>query len=993
MVEALSLAELFEASKKKVEGVVSRVEGYSSGSDRGDISNDLSLGSSELAEMMKVAFETLDEDDDLEAEDLLNDLLKAVRDLDNDLGFVDPNTLEAFFWNKFVVDRATRQIDFRSSVQTKLAKGSIDRMNAIATHLGWAELTAGATKTERFADKKRIFQDVVSDFSSKDEIEGPAGVWKTEAEVLQSFASEYMAGTKFVFNGSPLSEIGPVIDSLRPLAGQIELGNVLSDAQVDSIKDQRAKIFTLEKTYLREPKLLADLHELSFVTHRLIHENNVLAMGGSSSSYRKEYLRPSTKGVGDSWGELQVVLGIFAQEIEDFETAGKMVSRNISIPQEKIDEFKKIRKRFELKKFDYVGIKNQAESAGNTEDFSEVDELAMVLQDHVNWMDRVIAKAESLAPATATGGVGGGTVGAESGSFALKSAEHRENWTILDHVAYLEASLQATVGQSGKAQEVATDLRRIVGEFITDKVEQQYWYAKVAIYDMLIKAESPSGRDYSIQQDNISGAPTFKFERDKMLQGLLYNPYFGDRIRITRSIVDNLLQDRQGPFAAKKLSPMNVDGFMSEVGRILQDDYGVTLLPKPTTEAERIKQDELAKTDRSVLPQHVFETALLFPQSTAARDTYFIDDTAEAVTKGFGGTDKTHIYKPEATVSYDIQRYGREPKAAFLMLLFAKLPNHWARRAAWNNRYLDDPVKDRAKKEKAAKIEGKNRIKKADAKTHEIREWWYTFFPEEDWKRAVEMARVASDSLTEKALVMGAEEGELIFQQSGASFPTFYEIMQKTEKDKLKPDGSIEVGFELQRYFVALGGWEKALELTFKSPEERDADAALRAIDDFNGALGKAKIVPGRHHHMMNFLALVFYAQVAKRLKPHTEEEYQKFKNQALEKVDAEDTSPSGGGILPHVKLFLTQLLESDLLKRKQLSSFAVGKYEATEERGKILGKSKPGIMLRARATLAAGKKFVEAVQEGGEGGYEIPKGPIEWGEKTNVKEGESKKS
>lgn len=639
-------------------------------------------------------------------------------------------------------------------------------------------------------------------------------------------------------------------------------------------------------------------------------------------------------------------------------------------------------------------------------------------QVRVKKVQEAVGAVEVKGATTATGET---KTGIRTRAEKMLDPHNRKDWWLEDYFSYLANTLQATVGQSGGvAVEVATEVRAKINgiENKENKENMMYWQAKLATYDMLIKAESPSGKDYSIQLDNIKGAPTFKFEREIMLRGFQYHSLYGENALKVIELIKVILQERKGKYAAKKLGPSIVDEFEQVVKDRVISDLHLEVLPEVNSYEEYLEQNEILKTGSSnVIPAHVVDTAINFAHSTAARDTYFIDDTAEAVTKGFGGNDHTELFKTEATVAYDINRYGRGPKPTYLILAVGRLPQPWSMRAAENNRQLDD-VEDRTTqsfkdKMEVAKEEGKGRVKKVKEEEDSIREWVYTFFPEEEWKKAIALAvrgcikngkyeliedpESIKESPTDSKFCFDWEnepalikiDDEYYFQEKGATFPTFFDIMQAKKRD-FNDDGKLEVNFELQRYFVAWDGWEKVVELVKEEPKLIDVDSAEKAIDDFHAAMGKAKIVPGRHHNMMNVYSLIYYTKIFKWLNPPTGTEYMRLKNKVLDKVKSQDTSPSGGGIPKHVKVYLTWLLEQDYLKPKQLSVAAVAHYEAHEKTKDLQG---------WRSSLAKATSWLESITEAAEpmtdnkpsGAYKIPDSPINWRGTTSVKEDEKK--
>jgi hypothetical protein len=574
----------------------------------------------------------------------------------------------------------------------------------------------------------------------------------------------------------------------------------------------------------------------------------------------------------------------------------------------------------------------------------------------------------------------------------LLDPHNRKDWLLEDYFNYLAHTLQATVGQSGSlAVEIATEARTKI-DLLTDEKMRYFWWTKLAIYNMLIKAESPSGKDYSIELKNIWGAPTFKFERNYFLEGFLYHELFGQPVRLILQIIKQLLTDRTGPYAAKKLNPANVDAFQAEIKRRFEG-LGYVVLDTAKNPAEEAQQLQRMRSGERVLPGYVFSTAVDFPQSTAERDKEFLDDTAEAVTKGFGGEDFTAIFNIGTTVAYDLNRYERGAKPTYLLLAGLHIPGRWSEKAAWNNQRLDDQIADpaeRLEKERIATREGEARKELVIRAEEEIRTWWQTFFPEGEWQRAVAQSFAFNDQ-TNSPAVDSARDG--FYLTGGAIFPTPYDIML-AQPNEIDENGNFKkTRYEFKNYEVAWQGWKAAQDIVFAQPKPIDAKSAEKTIDDFLAALGKAKIVPGRHHNMMNYYALVVFTKVFKWLNPPSGSAYAELKRSAIKKVGETGGAGSayGGGIENHVRKYLQWLISTDYLKPKQLSGFDVAGYEFNRAREEVGGWR--GLV---QGSLAA----VEGMSDMGKpasdsspaGAYKIPDGPIHWGEKTDVKGGADKK-
>ncbi|GIK84481.1 MAG: hypothetical protein BroJett025_11030 [Patescibacteria group bacterium] len=521
---------------------------------------------------------------------------------------------------------------------------------------------------------------------------------------------------------------------------------------------------------------------------------------------------------------------------------------------------------------------------------------------------------------------------------------------------------------------------------------------------------------------------------------------------------------RPGQFLARNMDG-NESNLREAIELIVKDNGWLTKAKNSgTNAAEKHLIDNIAT--------HAFRLANAFD----LRGHFFLDDTAAAVTKGFGGEDYSWMASPQVTVGYDMNRYAREPKASHYLLAVVDVPNEWHEKAAHNtffnstgdvvaknddirsiikrSKILTNPTrvldlynrvaslpKDATDVQKREHAElrtalkslearaAKARIEDGEVETERIRSWFEGFLSESDVHRCLAKA-LEKDYSVGKAShpIRPREDGNgYEFVPKGSTFPTLYDFyVGQMMKDAVPKAGRIvtaemgdlaraqkiifndaqfeeyakkyfrdssdkrEKGFNM--YLTARSGWMKALDIIKEPVKPIDGEALLRKLDVFLSELGKAKIVDGAHHNMMNVLALLFLIKMFKYLEPRSNPEFERFRNLALKKVQDQDSSQSGGGIPPQVKAYMTWLLsearsdqrpqdrDGDLL-RPMNPSHHEKEHQKVEESTRGM---EPGLSMSLRKLLIKTEHTmgeIEGHEEKKEGKSDIPPGPIKWEE------------
>ncbi len=523
---------------------------------------------------------------------------------------------------------------------------------------------------------------------------------------------------------------------------------------------------------------------------------------------------------------------------------------------------------------------------------------------------------------------------------------------------------------------------------------------------------------------------------------------------------------KKGQFVAR-----NMDGNESNLNE------AVNLIAKDQGWQSREKNKGTNDAENHLI-DNIVSHAFRIANAVDMRGHYFLDDAAAAVTKGFGGEDYTWMSSPQATIGYDMNRYGREPKASYYLLSVVDLPDEWHKQTAHNTFFRstgeiltgnDDlrAVIRRTKQltdvqqaelmtlyEKASasratatetdtikryftileKYAAESRIKAGRERTDSIRSWFEGFLSEEDVRACLKKSLEPAMSVSKYSQPIEKDGDQYQFVPKGSTFPTLYDFYvgqmmrggkpkdgnvvtaamgDQSQKEAIifddaqfqayadtnfrNPEKKDKKGFKM--YLTAREGWLKAMDMIKEPVRPTSGKEILLKFDEFTGALGKAKIIDGAHHNMMNVLGLLFLVKMFKYLEPRSYADYQRFKNQVLKKVQDQDTSQSGGGIPPQVKEYLSWLLseakstqriqdgKGDLLRPMDPSHHEKQTQEVElETRGMERGFSKS-----LRTWLIELEHGLGEIGEGHdkkEGASDIPPGPIQWDKQNDSVKG-----
>ena len=518
---------------------------------------------------------------------------------------------------------------------------------------------------------------------------------------------------------------------------------------------------------------------------------------------------------------------------------------------------------------------------------------------------------------------------------------------------------------------------------------------------------------------------------------------------------------KKGQFAARSMDG-NESNLNEAVNLIVKDQgWQSKEKNKGTNDAENHLIDNIVN--------HAFRIA----NAVDMRGHYFIDDAAAAVTKGFGGDDYTWMSSPQATIGYDMNRYGREPKASYYLLSVVDLPNDWHIQTAHNTFFKstgeiltgnDDlravirntkklspaqiaeltTLYEKASNSTATPVEldkikqyfkilekhaADSRIKAGRERTDSIRSWFEGFMSEEDVHACLKKSLEPGMSVSKYPQPIEFKDGQFQFTPKGSTFPTLYDFYvgqmmrgskpkdgnvvtaamgEQSQKEAIifddaqfqqyaannfkNPAARYEKGFKM--YLTAREGWLKAMDMIKEPVKPMSGKDILLKFDDFTGALGKAKIIDGAHHNMMNMLGLLFLVKMFKYLEPRSYADYERFRNQVLKKVQDQDSSQSGGGIPPQVKEYLSWLLnEAKSTQRPQdskgdlLRPMDPSHHEKKEQAIELETRGmNAGFSRTLRTTLISAEHGLEEIGEPHdkkEGSSDIPPGPIQWSDQT----------
>jgi hypothetical protein len=586
----------------------------------------------------------------------------------------------------------------------------------------------------------------------------------------------------------------------------------------------------------------------------------------------------------------------------------------------------------------------------------------------------------------------------------------RQSWTPWD---YINAAMNQVQGPRAAVLSGAVP---VLGEFNSliqghpkYRLENAYWSTAMATWNVLFEADPPSGSDdFTVKFEawKEKSFQTSKFDVEHVGQILKHKEFGGVSMRIL-ALIEIMLQDdefayegvcEQGQFVARNMDK-NAPKLRAAVLEIVKREHW------------------LARED---IPEDLNLVNVVFNISNSldSRGHFFLDDTAAATTKGFGGADYTWLSRPEATVGYDMNRYAREPKASSYLNAAVNLPNRWHERVAINEvislmstsleevdeegtviteavtpsvkgKYIDGCItylrkrdgiatdalaktlweswdwKEQVKlgREYAEKVVAEARIHNGHDKAHDLRHWFDELISGKDNQMVMDhiynerpkrggsdLYDVPFDVVTTNSsgdeVVSSPDsvdpndgiERHYQYRDRGTTFPTVYQFyVGQMMKKGITPDQSRiasagldresifrrrfntedyyktgkggEYGFAM--YLTAEKGWLEALDMIKAAPKPVTYEQLLLNIDKFTGSIGKAKIVPGAHHNMMNMMSYLFLVKQFKWLEPRTYIEFRRTRKDALKKVKDQDSSASGGGIPPHVKVFMTWILDT----------------------------------------------------------------------------------
>lgn len=569
----------------------------------------------------------------------------------------------------------------------------------------------------------------------------------------------------------------------------------------------------------------------------------------------------------------------------------------------------------------------------------------------------------------------------------------RKAWTPWDYIAEAVRQIKPPgVAMLKDSVDLRGEFNNLVEHHPVYKKDETYWKTAMASWNVLYNADPPSGgKDFTID---------FAKWKEKNFQQSGYD---------VEHVGNILKHEKVGGVAMRILALLEVimqDDTFSVPGICEPGQFVARNMDKRSPDLQEAIKEIVKKEkwlENAGIPEemHLVDAVYNIANSLDMRGHFFLDDTAAAVTKGFGGEDYGWLCRPESTIGYDINRYAREPKASWYLVAAVDIPDAWHERVTFNeivsvkskkifknNVYegeivafdfkegkkqlvLDYYEKTRnGTKAQFDALDWKNkyeiiteyiklggaasaRIENGKKQMELVRDWFHILVSENDVKQCMEQA--VKRSLTDEGEIdlrddipfdeTELQKGNYVFRDRGSTFPTIYQyyISQMLSADKKSPlysnEGKIasaglsgedilnpsfdaklryqikntannkaETGFNT--YLVAQGGWLKVLDMIKAEPKPVDGDALLRNIDNFLAEIGKAKVVHGAHHNLFNTMAFLFLAKQFKFLEPRNYSEFKRIRNLALDKVQDQDTSKSGGGVPGHVKTFMTWILK-----------------------------------------------------------------------------------
>lgn len=698
----------------------------------------------------------------------------------------------------------------------------------------------------------------------------------------------------------------------------------------------------------------------------------------------------------------------------------------------------------------------------------------------------------------------------------------RQHWQPEDYInyAFSELSLPASEIELAGGTKLRTEFNRLVDLHPRYKSKAKYWKAVFNTATVLWKANPPTNDSFSV---NVGA-----YHEKSLQEGgfevtnvwdVLGDKDYGYAIMRILALIEFCLYDAgvgnedqnfeytaqdgttkiitKGQFVARSMDN-NQNNLEKAIKAIVKDAGWLDglLVQDPDSEPDS------ETVGRKYLIDFLVDHAFRLSNALDSRGHFFLNDTAAAVTKGFGGVDYTWEVAPQFTVGYDRNRYGREPSASHYLLAVIGFPNEWHKQAAHNmfftskgamNLKSDDVVNfirqsvaDSTKKSgyylsnseinvlnnfllekekiddgiindfsaniknrmgpiilKMEEHSAKARIEAGEEEVERIRHWFHNFISEKDVRLCLEKASNDKDKIVGQYSVPffletkkdknGKQKTEYVFNPEGPTFPTIYEfyVGQLMKRNKFTNGKVVSSGLTeeiimdtdlfndwakeninkkdellrfavLNQYLIARSGWLDVLD-TIKQPVSPvSGEDLLRKIDTFLSNLGKAKIVPGAHHNMMNVVSLLYMVKLFKYLEPRSYAEFDRVRNLALKKVSNQDTSQAGGGVPPQVKTYLTWLLEEaksshrsfdrpgDMLRPMNPSHDEKREQEIEEAtRG-----MKRGVFRTYRSGLISLETILKEVvhTETEKGKSDIPSGPIKWAEQdTSTKAGGAK--
>lgn len=285
----------------------------------------------------------------------------------------------------------------------------------------------------------------------------------------------------------------------------------------------------------------------------------------------------------------------------------------------------------------------------------------------------------------------------------------RHDWEPQDYINH--AWNQRSTPASEILLEGGASLRAEFNQFVKDcpkyKDKTKYWETAFNTATVLWKANPPTPDSFSVDIDAYfsKGLQEGGFDTTNVYD-LLADKDYGEAIARILALIEMCLYDHgpdnfdknyyyeatedhkfdDGTVIIKGQSVVERGQFFARAMDLNQSNLNraISVIVK-----EKKWLDKLPKKDKAkeYLVDKLVDHAFSLSNATDSRGHFFLNDTASAVTKGFGGVDYTWEVSPQFTIGYDRNRYGREPKASHYLLSVLGFPKAWHEQAAHNTFY------------------------------------------------------------------------------------------------------------------------------------------------------------------------------------------------------------------------------------------------------------------------------------------------------------------